>query len=175
MACSATQTDNPKLDANAPDEEAPVECETHPFCCDNTSATSSPGDKETPFEQESDPDKEEVPPVPNTRSKTRSARPKDSDESEGEEDHTEEGESLSDRDEALSEGESSYGEDSQFAGPPNLQRLVRLGTGHCRCPCRMKNKDGVKVASICGKKSKDCQLHAKRRLGAESYQYAIGS
>jgi hypothetical protein len=112
MACSATQTDNPKLDANAPDEEAPVECETHPFCCDNTSATSSPGDKETPFKRESDPDKEEVPPVPNTQSKMRGTCPKDlaSDESEDEEDHAEEGESLSDRDEALSEGESSHGD-----------------------------------------------------------------
>jgi hypothetical protein len=66
MARSATQTDNPKPDANAPNKEAPVECETHPFCGDDASATSSPGDKETPSERESDPDKEEVPPVLNT-------------------------------------------------------------------------------------------------------------
>ena len=97
---------------------------------------------------------------------------------EDEEDHLTEGEDLSERDEGLgstSEGDSSCGDDSQFAGPPNLQRLVRFGQEHCRCPCRLKNKDGVKVASICGKKAKDCQLHAKRRLGADSYQYAVGS
>ena len=35
-----------------------------------------------------------------------------------------EGGGLSDRDESLSEGDSSYGGASQFAGPPNLQRLV---------------------------------------------------
>jgi hypothetical protein len=39
----------------------------------------------------------------------------------------------------------------------------------------MKNKAGIKVASIYGKKAKDCQLRAKRCLGADSYQYDVGS
>jgi hypothetical protein len=81
---------------------------------------------------------------------------------------------LSKQDEALSEGASSYEEDPQFSGPPNLQDLVRLGPEHCRSPCGMTNKEGVKTSSICGKKAKDCKLHAKVRLGADSYQYAIG-
>jgi hypothetical protein len=38
----------------------------------------------------------------------------------------------------------------------------------------MKNKDGVQVSSVCGKKSKDCKLHATKRLGAKSHQHAIG-
>jgi hypothetical protein len=93
-----------------------------------------------------------------------------------EEEDPPDGDSLSEHDKGLSEGESSYGDDPQFSGPPNLQRLVRLlGQEHCRCPCRMKNKDSVKVASICGKKVKDCQLHAKIRLGADTCQYTIGS
>jgi hypothetical protein len=39
--------------------------------------------------------------------------------------------SLSEQDEALSEGASSYEEDPQFSGPPNLQDLVRLGLEYC--------------------------------------------
>lgn len=115
---------------------------------------------------------------PTTRSHSRSPHLNDKEdeyeETEGEEDPSEGG-SLSGRDEALSEGESSYGDDSQFAGPPNLQGLIRLGVEHCRSPCRLTNKDGVKTSSICGKKAKSCQRHAKARLGKDSYQYAIGS
>jgi hypothetical protein len=38
----------------------------------------------------------------------------------------------------------------------------------------MMNKEGVKASSIFGKKAKDCTLHARSQLGADSYQYAIG-
>jgi hypothetical protein len=125
---------------------------------------------------------EEIPQAPNTQSKTHAPCPEElastttgqADESNNEEDRPD-GESISDCDESLFEGESSYGDDPQFLGPRNLQRLVHFGQEHCRCPCRMKNKDGMKVASICGKKANYCQLHAKRRLGADSYQSTVGS
>jgi hypothetical protein len=82
---------------------------------------------------------------------------------------------LSEQETALSDGESSFGDDSQVMGPPNLQELVRLGQEHCSTPFRVKNKDGVHVPSICGKIIKDCQWHAEKRSGAKSYQYAPGS
>jgi hypothetical protein len=136
--------------------------EDHPLC-------SEPEDNE-------DSDKEEPPsssrksapssaPERSTRS---TARARDLEEES-------EGEGLSDRDEALSKGESSYGDDPQFAGPPDLQQLVRLGQEHCRTPCRLTNNAGVKVAGICGQKVKDCKRHASKRLGTGNYQYAIGS
>jgi hypothetical protein len=96
------------------------------------------------------------------------------DESEEDENSPGDSRSLSEQDEALSEGASSYEEDPQFSGPPNLQDLVRLGPEHCRSPCRMTDKEGVKTSSSCGKTAKDCKLHAKVRLGADSYQYATG-
>jgi hypothetical protein len=73
--------------------------------------------------------------------------------------------SLSEQDEALTEDEddSSYGDASQFAAVPNLQRLVVLNSDHCRSPCHIKNKDGVKTPSICGKRATSCQQHAKHR------------
>jgi hypothetical protein len=111
-------------------------------------------------------DEEEVVGERSTRPRTR-ASDREEEESEGE--------GLSDRDEGLSEGGSSYGDDSQFAGPPNLQRLVRLGQEHCRTPCRLTSSTGVKVAGICGQKVSDCKRHASRRLGAKNYQYGIGS
>jgi hypothetical protein len=86
-----------------------------------------------------------------------------------------EGGGLSDRDESLSEGDSSYGDASQFTGPPNLQRLVRLGQDHCRSPCRITNSAGVKVAGACGRKVKDCQRHARHRQVTTNYQYSVGS
>jgi hypothetical protein len=85
------------------------------------------------------------------------------------------GAGLSEQDEALSDGESSVGNDSQVMGPLNLQELVRLGQEHCRTPCRVRNSDGVQVASICGKKNEDCQRHAVKRSEAKNYQYAAGS
>jgi hypothetical protein len=86
-----------------------------------------------------------------------------------------EGGGLSDRDESLSEGDSSYGGASQFAGPPNLQRLVRLDQGHCRAPCRVTNNAGVKVAGICGRKVSECKRHVTHRLEARNYVYSVGS
>jgi hypothetical protein len=67
--------------------------------------------------------------------------------------------SLSEQDEALTEGEedSSYCDASQFAAVPNLQRLVVLGSDHCHSPCHIKNKDGIKTPSICGKRAMSCQ------------------
>jgi hypothetical protein len=132
--------------------------EEHPACSD---AEGSEGQDEEEVE-ESGPS-----PAPkrNTRSKTRAGDVNDESEGEG----------LSDRDEAMSEGDSSYGDDAQFSGPPNLQKLVRLGQEHCRIPYRITNDDGVKVAGICGQKVKDCQRHSSKRLGAGSYQYGIGS
>jgi hypothetical protein len=87
---------------------------------------------------------------------------------------------LSDLDEALSDGASSYGDEPVFAGSPNLQDLVRLGQEHCRSPCDIKNKDGVKTASVCGKTVVDCGRHAETRLeqgksGQGKYRYAIGT
>jgi hypothetical protein len=59
--------------------------------------------------------------------------------------------SLSEQDKALSDGdESSYGDSSNFAATPNLGNLVQLGSSHCRSPCRITNKDGVKTPSVCG-------------------------
>ena len=58
---------------------------------------------------------EEVVEERSTRSRSR-ARDRHAEESDGE--------TPSDRDEGLSEGDSSYGDDSQFAGPPNLQRFA---------------------------------------------------
>jgi hypothetical protein len=84
---------------------------------------------------------------------------------------------ASDRDESLSAGDSysSYGDASLFTGPPNLQRLVRLGPDHCRSPCRITNSAGVKVASVCGREVRECKRHADRRLRADNYQYTVGS
>jgi hypothetical protein len=91
-----------------------------------------------------------------------------------EEDST--GDGLSVRDEGLSEGEaSSYGESSQFNGPPNLQLLIRLGDEHCRTPFRVTSSTGAKVAGICGQKKASCKRHASQRQAADHYQYAIGS
>ena len=110
-------------------------------------------------------DAEEVVEERSTRSRTRATSNDQEQDAES---------SLSQQDEALSEGSSSYGDDTQF-GPPNLQRLIRLGQEHCRTPCRLTNSDGVKVAGVCGQKVRDCQRHAQRRLGSNNYQYAIGS
>jgi hypothetical protein len=92
----------------------------------------------------------------------------------------EEGTSLSDLDEALSDGASSYGDEPAAAGSPNLQDLVRLGQEHCRSPCTIKNKDGVKTASVCGKTVVECARHAETRLGQGKvgqgkYRYEIGA
>ena len=87
-----------------------------------------------------------------------------------------EGEGLFEYNQALSEGGSlSYGDNSQFARPPNLQRLVHLGQEHWRIPFCHINNTGVKVSGICGQKVKDCKRHASRGwLGASNYQYGIG-
>jgi hypothetical protein len=73
--------------------------------------------------------------------------------------------SLSDPDKALLDGASSHGDEPVFAGSPKLQDLVRLGQEHCRSPCNIKNKDGVKTASVCGKTVVECGRHAETRLG----------
>jgi hypothetical protein len=67
--------------------------------------------------------------------------------------------SLSEQDEALTEDgeESSYGDASNFATVPNLQRLVVLDSDHCQSPCHITNKDGVKTPSSCGKRATSCQ------------------
>jgi hypothetical protein len=88
--------------------------------------------------------------------------------------------SLSDLDEALSDGASSYGDKPVFAGSPNLQDLVRLGQEHCRSPCNIKNKEGVKTASVCGKTVVECGRHAETRLGQGKsgqgkHRYVIGT
>jgi hypothetical protein len=56
--------------------------------------------------------------------------------------------SLSEQDEALTEDgkESSYGDASDFAAVPNLQRLVVLDSDHCRSPCHITNKDSASMA-----------------------------
>ena len=130
-------------------------------------ATTKPGVEveDLPLCEESE-DDEEVVGEQSARSRIR-----DSDQEEEES----EGGGLSDRDEGLSEGGSSLGDESQFVGPPNLQRLIRLGQEHCRTPCRIASSTGVKVAGVCGQKVTDCQRHARRRLGADNYQYGIGS
>jgi hypothetical protein len=138
-------------------EEPDVGFEDHPLC--------SPEGSEGQDEEEA---KESAPsPAPERSTRSRARAVDLEDESEGA--------GLSDRDEALSVGDSSYGDDPQFAGPPNLQQLVRLGQGHCRTPCRITNNVGVKVAGICGQKVQDCKRHASKRLGASHYQYGIGS
>jgi hypothetical protein len=68
------------------------------------------------------------------------------------------GAGLSEQDEALSDGDSFVGNDYQVMGPPNLQELVRLGQEHCRTPCRVRNRDGVQVASICGKRMRTASV-----------------
>jgi hypothetical protein len=84
------------------------------------------------------------------------------DEAEAEEDAQTDGPSLSEQDEALTDGdESSYGDSSNFAAAPNLQKLVQLELGHCRSPCCITDKDGIKIPIICGKKTLTCQQHAK--------------
>ena len=75
-------------------------------------------------------------------------------------DRSDDEEGLSKCDEALSEGDFLwYGDDSELAGPPNLQRLVPLGQEHCGTPFCLMNNTGVKVADICGQKVKDCKRH----------------
>jgi hypothetical protein len=137
--------------------------EDHPLCSDPEESEGSDGE-----EPPSDADKSAPSSAPerSTRSTARTAR----DLEEGSE-----GEGLSDRDEAMSEGESSYGDDPQFLGPPDLQQLVCLGQEHCRTPCRLTNNAGVKVAGICGQKVKDCKRQASKRLGSSNYQHGIGS
>jgi hypothetical protein len=164
-----------------------VGVQDHPLGEANAGSPSSPFVEVNPPPSEVEVEVEAPAPGPSTRSQTRvvvedvlsveGTLERDA-EDEIEETQGEDlldGASLSEQDEALSDGHSSYGDDSQFVGPPNLQELVRLGQQHCRIPCRMKNKDGVQVSSVCGKKSKDCKLHATKRLGAKSHQYAIGS
>jgi hypothetical protein len=126
------------------------------------------GVEDHPLREDSSEDQEdeEVVGEHNTRSRTRASGQEEEEESEGE--------GLSDRDEGLSEGYSSYGDDSQFIGPPNLQQLVHLDHTNCRTPCRITDSTGVKVAAICGRKVRDCKRHATRRLGATNYQYGIG-
>jgi hypothetical protein len=174
MARTITQIAGSKTGLKSPEEE-PADYQYHLFG-DDLSTSSPVTGSEPP------PDLEEAAgiPAPNNRSRTRTPHLKEPPTRTGEEDKAMEeedphdGDSLSEYDEGFLEGESSYGDDPQFSGPPNLQRLVCLRQEHCQCPCCMKNKDDVKVASICGRKVKDCQLHGNRQLGVDTYQYNFG-
>ena len=135
----------------------------------NQSVVPETGVEDHPLREDSeDQEEEEVVGERSTRSRTRAS-------GQEEEEEVSEGEGLSDRDEGLSEGYSSYGDDSQFVGPPNLQRLVHLDHTNCRTPCRITDSTGVKVSAVCGRKVSDCKRHAVRRQGATNYQYGIGS
>jgi hypothetical protein len=88
--------------------------------------------------------------------------------------------SLSDLDKALLDGTSSCGDQTAFAGSPNLQDLVWLGQEHCRLPCDIKNKNGVKTAGVCGKTVVECGRHAETCLGQGKsgqgkHRYVIGT
>jgi hypothetical protein len=90
----------------------PAGFEDHPMSED----TEEPNEVESP--SDADEAGQEPTPERHTRSKTRGSNQAGDNNDQEEES---EGDGLSERDEALSEGESSYGDDSQFAGPPNLQ------------------------------------------------------
>ena len=71
--------------------------------------------------------------------------------------------SLSDLNETLYDCASLYGNKTPFTGTPNLRELVRLGQGHCRMSCSLKNKDGVRTPSACKKIVVECKCHAENR------------
>jgi hypothetical protein len=77
--------------------------------------------------------------------------------------------SLSKEDEALSDSSaSSYGDSSDFAAAANLGKLLQLiGSSHYYRPCCITKKDGVKTPSICGRKTQECQQHAKHCVKGE--------
>jgi hypothetical protein len=122
--------------------------EDHPLCSDPEGSKEQ--DKEEP---PSDAEKSAPAPAPE-RSADLKTRAVDLEEESG-------GNGLSNWDEAMSKGNLLSGEDHpQFAGPPNPQQLVCLGQEHCRTPCCLTNNTGVKAASICSQKVKDCEGHA---------------